>query len=431
DGHHAAEHQPFLGRQRLGQGRNVPRDRPAAGRIAVQAHLDQALDDPPGPARGFTEGPDQPQPVHRMHDAGVPDHAGGLVRLQLPDEVPGEIQVGALGGLRRRLGVAVLPDVGHAQLAEQPDVGRGPGLGHRDQRQLAGLPPGRLARLGDTAADFGQPQGEFFPPAGVGHFRKSGTSRSSSSSKTTGRRRVVATSKVLPAASVCAGRCEAESPASEVTATRSGWPGLLELSRCAGSVSGISYAGVVTSAARSEDTVNPSPGTGALRIEPAADAILASGTAGALPLLPWPVSGVTGLAGALEAGRGGVKTEGAGEGAGAGLADALTLNEEPPASAEPRPARSWSRPAAMTVTRTSSPRASSMTAPKMMFASTAAELETSWAASLISNRPRSEPPWMDSRTPCAPSMLASSSGLEMAISAAATARSSPREEPVP
>src|SRR4029077_10154357 len=259
------------------------------------------------------EGTDQPQPVHRMHDMGVPGHAGALIRLQLPDEVPGKGEIGALRGLRRRLGVAVLPDIGHAQVAEQPDVGRGSGLGHRDQRQLADLSPGRLARLGDAAADFGQPQGEFFPPAGVGHFRKSGTSRSSSSSKTTGRRRVVATSKVLPAASACAGRYEAESPASEVTATRSGWPGLLELSRCAGSVPGISYAGVVTSAARPEDAVNPSPGTGALRIEPAADAILASGTAGALPLLPWPtaggalspVSGVTGLAGALEAGRGG------------------------------------------------------------------------------------------------------------------------------
>ena len=72
-----------------------------------------------------------------------------------------------------------------------------------------------------------------------------------------------------------------------------------------------------------------------------------------------------------------------------------------------------------------------MTAPKMMFASTAAEFATSWAASLISNSPRSDPPWMDSSTPWAPSMLASSNGLEMAISAAATARSSPREEPVP
>src|SRR5690606_40773593 len=58
-------------------------------------------------------------------------------------------------------------------------------------------------------------------------------------------------------------------------------------------------------------------------------------------------------------------------------------------------------------------------APKMMFASAAAELATSCAASLISNRPRSEPPWIDSSTPWAPSMLASSSGEEIAISAAA------------
>ena len=68
----------------------------------------------------------------------------------------------------------------------------------------------------------------------------------------------------------------------------------------------------------SEDAAIPSPGTGALRIEPAA-AKLASETAGALPLLPWPVADgasslsspasdvagpVSGMAGALGAGRG-------------------------------------------------------------------------------------------------------------------------------
>ena len=72
-----------------------------------------------------------------------------------------------------------------------------------------------------------------------------------------------------------------------------------------------------------------------------------------------------------------------------------------------------------------------MTAPKMMLASGCAASCTSRAASLISNRPRSLPPWMDSSTPWAPSMLASSSGLEIASSAAWTARSSPREEPMP
>ncbi|CAM5450823.1 hypothetical protein SALBM217S_02641 [Streptomyces griseoloalbus] len=72
-----------------------------------------------------------------------------------------------------------------------------------------------------------------------------------------------------------------------------------------------------------------------------------------------------------------------------------------------------------------------MTAPKMMFASGWAASLTSWAASLISNRPRSQPPEMESSTPRAPSMDASRSGEEIAISAAATARSSPRAEPMP
>src|SRR6202021_98833 len=67
----------------------------------------------------------------------------------------------------------------------------------------------------------------------------------------------------------------------------------------------------------------------------------------------------------------------------------------------------------------------------MVLGAGAGGFDTNWAASLISNRPRSEPPWMDSSTPCAPSMLASSSGLEIAISAAATDRSSPRAEPMP
>src|SRR5690349_16406669 len=72
-----------------------------------------------------------------------------------------------------------------------------------------------------------------------------------------------------------------------------------------------------------------------------------------------------------------------------------------------------------------------MTAPKMMLASGWAASVTSWAASLISKRPRSEPPAMDSSTPRAPSMLCSSSGLEIADSAASTARLSPRALPMP
>ena len=90
-----------------------------------------------------------------------------------------------------------------------------------------------------------------------------------------------------------------------------------------------------------------------------------------------------------------------------------------------------SKPAAITVTRTSSPRESSITVPKMMFASGWAASCTSEAASLISKSPRSLPPAIDISTPWAPSIEASSSGELMAISAALSARPSPRDEPMP
>ena len=88
-----------------------------------------------------------------------------------------------------------------------------------------------------------------------------------------------------------------------------------------------------------------------------------------------------------------------------------------------------SKPAAMTVTLTSSS-ASSMTVPKMMFASSCAAPWIRLAAAETSNRPRSEPPAMERRTPWAPSMLASSKGDDTAISAAA-GRGPHRADPMP
>ena len=72
-----------------------------------------------------------------------------------------------------------------------------------------------------------------------------------------------------------------------------------------------------------------------------------------------------------------------------------------------------------------------MTVPKMMLASGWA---TPWmisAAAFISNRPMLDGPVMLSSTPRAPSIAASSSGLEIAALAADTARSSPLAWPMP
>ena len=84
------------------------------------------------------------------------------------------------------------------------------------------------------------------------------------------------------------------------------------------------------------------------------------------------------------------------------------------------------KPVAITVTRTSSPSASSITAPKMTFAFWSAALVTTSAASFTSKRPMSGPPVMLSRIPVAPSIDASSSGEETAARAASAARFSPR-----
>ena len=84
-----------------------------------------------------------------------------------------------------------------------------------------------------------------------------------------------------------------------------------------------------------------------------------------------------------------------------------------------------SKPVAMTVTLISSWKVSLMTAPKMMFASGSTASATMAAASLTSNRLRSEPPVMLRRIPFAPSMVVSRSGLLIAAWVASMARLSP------
>src|SRR5581483_7576271 len=432
--------------------------RPAAGRVVGQADLDQAADRTLRPAHRGTQRAYQPDPVDRMHETRVPRHAGGLVRLELANEVPRQVQIRAGHCLRGRLGVAVLPHVGHAQLGQQSHVAGGPCLGDGDQRYVRRGPAGGGARGVDALAHLRQVAGQLSAAVRrVPHLRKSGISRSSSSSKTTGRRRLVATSKVLPAVSTadrltgpaalavtaCSApdrpaSAEASGAGSSATGSGTGAPSTTGYAPAGPYASSSSVA--TSSATGAAGWATAGSGWTAGPLDAAGLTAAGAGSATMPALMPcWPVplapgAGDPPAGGPNDPGRaigwatgatgatGGAGVTGGASGARAAGADAV---------APPMLFRASSKPAAITVTRTSSPRASSMTAPKMMVASGAAELATSWAASLISNSPRSEPPWMDSSTPCAPSMLASSSGLEIAISAAATLRSSPRAEPMP
>src|SRR4051794_14164505 len=90
-----------------------------------------------------------------------------------------------------------------------------------------------------------------------------------------------------------------------------------------------------------------------------------------------------------------------------------------------------SKRVATTVTQTWSLISSSMLAPKMMLASGWAASPTTLAASETSTSERSAPPVIESRIERAPSIEVSSSGEEIAFSAASIARPSPWAMPIP
>ena len=105
----------------------------------VEAHLHGDLEPPAQLARRAVERAHHLGAVERLDDVGVVGHRGGLVALQLADEVNRDpVAVGQLGALGRRLLVAVLTDRGHAQLSEQVDVGGREELRDDDEGELDG-----------------------------------------------------------------------------------------------------------------------------------------------------------------------------------------------------------------------------------------------------------------------------------------------------
>src|SRR3989338_4997467 len=90
-----------------------------------------------------------------------------------------------------------------------------------------------------------------------------------------------------------------------------------------------------------------------------------------------------------------------------------------------------SKPVAITVMRTSSDIASSITAPKIILASLSTLLVIILAASSTSYIPRSLPPVILNKTPLAPSIETSRSGESIACLAASIARFSPEPRPMP
>ena len=157
-GHQTGQAQAVGGLDRVGQGREVvgvgTRTVVGAGRVEADLeqhlHLGTALD------RTGREPTHELGAVNGLHDVGVPRDGGGLVALETTDVVPAQPEVGALGGLGLGLLVAVLPDVGDAELGEETYVGGGEELGDDREPDLAGLPPGGGAGALDPGTDPGE-----------------------------------------------------------------------------------------------------------------------------------------------------------------------------------------------------------------------------------------------------------------------------------
>ena len=100
-----------------------------------------------------------------MHNVGIARHRADLVALEAADEVPPQIEVGALGVLVARLLVAVLPHVTDTELGENPDVARRPRLGDRDQYDVLRRTARGVARRGDARARPLEVVGDLVTPA--------------------------------------------------------------------------------------------------------------------------------------------------------------------------------------------------------------------------------------------------------------------------
>ncbi|MCY1173135.1 hypothetical protein D9M73_132880 [compost metagenome] len=77
----------------------------------------------------------------------------GLIRLDRPDEMPGQRQVGQFDLLAEGFLQVVLAEIGDAGGERLADVGGGLGLAHRQQADARGIAPRSLRRLTDTRAN--------------------------------------------------------------------------------------------------------------------------------------------------------------------------------------------------------------------------------------------------------------------------------------
>ncbi|MCU1578188.1 MAG: hypothetical protein JWP19_392 [Rhodoglobus sp.] len=175
--HEPEQFEPLCGCNAIGEGIELGRcDSPTLG-IVCEIELDEYL---PGLRAG--EGVDERLPVDGVQHLRVLAHLLRLLRLELSDEMPGRIEIGKLRDLRLRLLVAALAEIPHPEFVELAYEHCRVELGDDDGSDGLGVTPGFPRGIHYPPANGFEPFGKAGLMRGHDYLRKSGMSRSLSSS---------------------------------------------------------------------------------------------------------------------------------------------------------------------------------------------------------------------------------------------------------
>ena len=116
-----------------------------------EVHFDQRIERSAGPDGATGEASGRVLPRHRLHHVGVVRDPVRGARLQCPDVVPGD--AGDLRTFAPELLDVVLAQRAHARLRHPADRFDPDGLGHRHERDVAGIAAGSGRGLRDPAPD--------------------------------------------------------------------------------------------------------------------------------------------------------------------------------------------------------------------------------------------------------------------------------------
>src|SRR5262249_21589139 len=134
--------------------------RAVLGRLAGQVDLDQQLDSPAGRMCCLVEPFDKLRAVDRVDHIEAGAGLSGLVRLEVTNEMPLDLEIGSLINLEEGLLYFVLAEVDLPGKRRRANVLYAKHFRNGDEPDRSGITSGAKGGLRDAIADLSKPQGQ-------------------------------------------------------------------------------------------------------------------------------------------------------------------------------------------------------------------------------------------------------------------------------